>query len=164
MHLNSTLLFNKYAKEYFKPGMKVLEVGASSSKYRRIAGKGIQWDTLGLESSRYKNFTITSKNEYSYPIPDNTYDIVLSGQVLEHVKKVWLWMKELSRICKKGGHVITINPVSWEYHEAPVDCWRVYPEGMKALYDEAGLKVILSVFEGLEDVDNSVDTITIGKK
>ncbi|MBU2063807.1 MAG: hypothetical protein KKF93_05375, partial [Candidatus Omnitrophica bacterium] len=50
----------------------------------------------------------------------------------------------------KDGHVITIAPISWTYHEAPVDCWRIYPEGMKALYEEAGLKVDLCKFESLE--------------
>lgn len=167
MHLNSELLFTKYAKQYFKSGMKVLEVGSNTppSKYCRvIRNSDIKWDTLGLERARYKGLTFRSKDEYKYPLDDNSYDIVLSGQVLEHVKKIWIWIKELARVCNKGGYVITINPVSWAYHEAPVDCWRVYPEGMKALYDEAGLEVILSVFEGLEDIEHSVDTITIGKK
>lgn len=161
MHLNSELLFTKYAKEYFKPGMRVLEVGPNTlpSKYRTLVGdKTIQWETIGLTTTRHKGLTYRTNDGYTYPTPDNYFDIVLSGQVLEHVPKIWVWMRELSRIAR--GYVITINPVSWEYHEAPVDCWRVYPDGMKALYDDAGLKVILSVFEG-EDV---VDTITIGKK
>jgi hypothetical protein len=46
--------------------------------------------------------------------------------------------------------VITINPVSWVYHEAPIDCWRIYPEGMKALYEDASLTVLLSRWETLE--------------
>jgi hypothetical protein len=60
-------------------------------------------------------------------------------------------MGELARICKTGGTIITINPVSWPYHEAPVDCWRAYPEGMKALYEDSSLDVILSVWESLEE-------------
>ena len=50
---------------------------------------------------------------------------------------------------KPGGHVVTIAPVSWEYHEDPVDCWRIYPEGMKALCEDAGLKVITCEWETL---------------
>ena len=30
-------------------------------------------------------------------------------------------MKEVSRVCKIGGKVITIYPVSWHYYEAPVE-------------------------------------------
>jgi hypothetical protein len=70
---------------------------------------------------------------------------------MEHVRKPWVWIKELARICKPGGHVITINPVSWPYHEYPIDCWRAYPEGMIGLYEDAGLKVITSRCESLED-------------
>jgi len=51
---------------------------------------------------------------------------------------------------QSGGHVITIVPVSWNFHEAPIDCWRIYPEGMRALYEEAGLEVELCKFETLE--------------
>jgi hypothetical protein len=66
------------------------------------------------------------------------------------MSQIWLWIKEASRVCKIGGKVITINPVSWPYHEAPVDCWRIYPEGMKALCEEASLRVLHSSFESLE--------------
>jgi SAM-dependent methyltransferase len=91
-----------------------------------------------------------AENEYKFLIPDNTFDIVLSGQVIEHVKRIWVWIKELTRVCKKNGHVITIAPISWTFHEVPVDCWRIYPDGMKVLYEEAGLVVDLCKMESLE--------------
>src|SRR5207249_4485149 len=135
-------LFETYATRYFSPGMSVLEIGPDKfpSSYQNIVGsKIVKWDTLDLSDN--PNLTYIPVTEYTFPILDNVYDIVLSGQVLEHVKKPWTWIKEVARVCRKGGFVITINPVSWPYHEAPVDCWRVYPDGMKALYDEAGLEV-----------------------
>ena len=92
-----------------------------------------------------------ASSEYSFPVPDETYDVVLSGQVIEHVRKIWVWMREVARVCKAGGIVITINPVSWPYHEAPIDCWRAYPEGMKALYEDSKLEVIFSGWESLEE-------------
>jgi SAM-dependent methyltransferase len=94
--------------------------------------------------------TYESVSEYAFPIDDDCYDIVLSGQVVEHVPRIWRWMREVSRVCKEGGVVITINPVSWQYHEAPLDCWRAYPEGMKALYEDSSLDVLLSRWESLE--------------
>jgi len=60
-------------------------------------------------------------------------------------------MKEVARVCKPRGLVITVNPVSWPYHEAPYDCWRIYPEGMRALYEETGLRVLMSCFDSLEE-------------
>jgi SAM-dependent methyltransferase len=128
-----------------------LEIGPNKfpSTYQEIVDNDtITWETLDIFEC--SNLTYVAANEYEFPIPDETFDIVLSGQVIEHVRKIWIWMKELSRVCKRGGWVITVNPVSWRYHEAPIDCWRIYPEGMKALYDEAGLEATVSECESLE--------------
>lgn len=151
MHTNSRLLFEKYAAEYLRPGMRVLEIGPDKfpSTYQTLmAGGSFTWETLDLYED--ERLTYCSKSQYSFPIADNTFDVVLSAQVLEHVRKIWLWTKELSRICKPGGVVITVSPVSWPYHEAPVDCWRAYPEGMRALYEDASLEVLVSRWESLE--------------
>jgi hypothetical protein len=43
-----------------------------------------------------------------------------------------------------------IIPASWPYHEAPVDCWRAYPEGMRALCEDAALTVEVAACEALE--------------
>jgi SAM-dependent methyltransferase len=151
MHLNSWLLFQKYAQNHFGRGLRVLEIGPEGfpSTYQSlVADPTITWDTLDLY--QHPQLTYTAPSEYQFPIPDNTYDLVVSGQVIEHVRKTWVWIKEVARVCKVGGTVITINPVSWPYHEAPVDCWRIYPEGMQALYEDAGLEVLLSKWESLE--------------
>jgi SAM-dependent methyltransferase len=155
MHLNSKLIFDKYAKPLFKPGMKVLEIGpdAFPSTYQTSVGdSSITWDTADFASSIYytTKATYPLTDEYQFPIPTGEYDVVLSAQVIEHVRKCWVWIKEVARVCKPGGLVVTINPISWPYHEAPVDCWRIYPEAMKALYEEAGLQVQTAAYESLE--------------
>jgi SAM-dependent methyltransferase len=159
MHLNCDLLFEKYAMSYFKDNDHVLEIGPDiipSSLSLRVNNPAIRWDTLnieaGEETSRAKNdqLTFLSVNEYAYPIADNTYDIIVSANVMEHVKKFWKWFEELKRILKPGGVIITIAPISWPYHEAPVDCWRIYPDGIRALYDDMGLKDVFTTFESLE--------------
>jgi SAM-dependent methyltransferase len=152
MHLNSELLFKKYALSHFKDNLKVLEIGPSGvpSVYQKMVNNPtIEWHNLDLYQS-YPGITYVSKEEYNYPIEDHSYDMIVSGQVIEHVKKIWVWMVELKRILKKDGKLIIINPISWPYHEFPVDCWRIYPEGMKALCDQSDLDVILSNFESIE--------------
>ncbi|MDK2408325.1 methyltransferase domain-containing protein [Aphanizomenon sp. PH219] len=151
MHNNSILLFKKYALSYFKPNIHVLEIGPDgfpSTYQSTVNDSSITWETLDIyESSK---LTYTALSEYIFPIQDQTYDIIISGQVIEHIRKPWVWIKEVARLCKPEGLVITINPVSWPYHEAPIDCWRAYPEGMKALYEDAKLDVIMSTWESLE--------------
>lgn len=158
MHLNSELLFKKYAVSYFKKGMKILEIGPAGhpSAYQKIVDNPlITWHTLDFESTTYINsssdsLTYKLTTPYDFPVDDDQYDIVVSGQVIEHVEKIWLWIRELKRVIKKNGIIITINPVSWPYHEAPLDCWRIFPDGMKALADDAGLEVRMSLFESAE--------------
>lgn len=164
MHLNSQLLFERHAICIFQSGQQVLEIGpdADPSTYQRLVSlSDIGWTTVDHDSSAdqggHRPYAADGSavehlmsDRYSLPFPSGTFDVVVSGQVLEHVPKVWTWFAELGRVCKPEGHVITVNPISWPYHEAPVDCWRVFPEGMRALCDEAGLEVIFSTFESLE--------------
>jgi SAM-dependent methyltransferase len=156
MHPNSVLLFEAYAREHFRPGLRVLEIGPDlfPSTLRTLVGdESLQWDTLDLVDGHAHvpaELTYRSRSPYEFPIEDGAYDIVLSANVIEHVRCVWRWMPELARVCRAGGLVITIGPVSWPYHEAPIDCWRIYPEGMRALYEEASLTVLVSNFDALE--------------
>ena len=148
MTRNDGLLFLRHARALFVPGVRVLEVGpdAEPSALRRlVADPLVAWDTLDIAPRPGIPVTYTARDAYHYAdIPDEAYDIVLAANVLEHVPRVWRWMGELARVCRRGGHVVTLNPVSWHYHEAPVDCWRAYPEGMRALCADAGLEVVLS--------------------
>lgn len=164
MHLNSRLLFERYAMPYFADGCRVLEIGPDrgpSTYWELVGGRRSEWHTADLEAAigsggaqRWagapSDCTHTMDSEYELPVEDDAYDIVLSGQVMEHVRRIWQWMGELARVCRAGGHVITISPVSWPYHEVPLDCWRVYPEGMRALSEDAGLEVVLCRCESLE--------------
>ena len=152
MHENSMLMFEKYALPLFRGVRGVLEIGPdnieSSSYRRKVNDPSLRWDTLDIYA--HPSLTFTAVSEYEFPIPSDEYDIVLCGQVLEHVRKVWRWLPELNRVCKPSGHVVVIAPASWPYHEAPIDCWRVYAEGMTALMEDSGLEVLTSRSETLE--------------
>lgn len=145
MHRNSTLVFERFARPYFKSGMRILEIGPDGfpSTYGRLVDAlGLVWESVDIADR--PGLTYTATGEESFPIPDGRFDIVLSGQVIEHVRKPWRWIREAARVCASGGHLINIVPVSWPYHEAPVDCWRVHPEGMRSLHEEAGLETVLA--------------------
>ncbi len=161
MHKNSILVFRKHLLRFFTDGAQVLELGpdGNPSSYRREVTADVTWSTADLASQvddhggllwgtgRGSELTYRMTTDYKIEAPDGTFDIVVSGQVIEHVRKPWLWIPELARVCKPGGVVLTVNPVSWPYHEAPIDCWRIYPEGMRSLCEDAGLTVELSLFE-----------------
>ena len=151
MHINSRLLFQKYAAAHIDPSMRVLEIGPDafpSTLQQLLSPAPRAWDTIDLYQDPRLTFVATSEN--AFPVPGDAYDVVISANVLEHVRRTWLWIKEVGRVCRPGGLVVTITPVSWPYHEAPIDCCRVYPEGLRALYEDAGLEVMVCTVESVE--------------
>lgn len=105
MHLNSQLLFERYALPYFDTGQRVLEIGpdAKPSTYQRLAEYAdTDWVTVDLDygptgeaGRRYSADGSTvdhfASNRYVLPFPSDQFDVVVSGQVLEHVPKIWTW-------------------------------------------------------------------------
>jgi len=153
MHINSLLIFDKYGAEYFSIEKRVLEIGPDSipSNYKKRLKETVNvWHTLELETLEKKQTTYSTDQLYNYPIPNSAYDIILAGQVMEHVSDIWRWLVELKRILSDHGTIILITPTSWPYHEAPIDCWRIYPEGMRSLAKNVDLKIIKMERESLE--------------
>jgi SAM-dependent methyltransferase len=52
-------------------------------------------------------------------LPDDTYDTVLSIQVLEHVFEPMQMMSELHRVAKPGGTIVVMVPQTANLHHAP---------------------------------------------
>lgn len=157
MHRNSRLVFAKYAPGYFKDGMRVLEIAPDdfpSTCRRAVPAGDLAWETLDVAAFVAGDYgarlTHLAEHPYRYPTPDGWFDVVVSANVIEHVPQPWTIMTEWARVCKPGGAVITVNPTNWVYHQAPVDCWRIYPDGMRALHEAAGLVTELSTFECAE--------------
>lgn len=145
MHRNSELMFERYARDRIRDGDRVLEIGPDqlpSTYQQAVMCQPAAWETMDFAVR--DGLTHTLVDPYSFPLADDSFDVVLSCQVIEHVPKIWRWMPELVRVVRPGGLVITVAPVSWPYHEAPVDCWRMYPDGLSALYEDSGLVVELA--------------------
>ena len=135
-------LFSKYIlPEYEDKKMKLLDVGSCDvqnvGNYRDMfTFKGTQklWSYEGLDIAPGKNVDIVTKDCYNWPLKDGSYDVVISGQCLEHVEAPWMWAREVERVIKKDGTLIVIVPWKCNIHRYPVDCWRILPDGFKYLF------------------------------
>jgi len=99
---------------------------------------------LGLDIKEGPNVDIISEDLYRYPFENETFDVVISGSTVEHVKNMFRWIVELKRIVKREGLICIIAPSVFRMnHPHPVDCWRIYPDGMRFLLEMiAGLEVL----------------------
>ena len=54
------------------------------------------------------------------PTPQDTYDVVICEQVLEHVIDPFDAARNLRALCKPGGHVVVTTPFLIKVHELPM--------------------------------------------
>lgn len=118
------------------------------------------WTYMGFDIAAGPNVDVVLSGDDDWRLPGQyreAFDVVLANQVLEHVRAPWRWIKDVASLCKPGGLVWICSPNSWPFHEHPVDCWRVWPDGMGALFEEAGL-VELNCFH------RGPDTVGLARK
>jgi len=160
MHDTSMKLMEALVEKYLAGGtdLSVLDVGSMdvNGTYRKLFDRP-GWKYTGLDIKAGRNVDIVVDGEWSQ-VADNSYDIVISGQCLEHVKMPWKWSKLVYRVCRPGGMCVVIVPWSYRQHRFPVDCWRVLPDGMISLMSE------WTGFETVECATKAADTYFVGRK
>ena len=75
-------------------------------------------------------------------IKTDSFDIVISGQALEHIEFFWITISEMTRVLKKDGLLCVIVPLGWDEHRYPVDCYRFLSDGMVSLARYVSLELL----------------------
>ena len=67
---------------------------------------------------------------------NNSWDLIIAVQMLEHNENIFDMGKEIDRILKPGGYFIIDCPFMYPFHaeEGFMDLWRVTKDGMKVLF------------------------------
>lgn len=107
------------------------------------------WTYLGVDIEPGENVDVVMEKEYEIPLDEESVDVILCGQVFEHVEFFWLTWAEFVRILKPGGLIILIVPSRGYEHKYPVDCWRFYPDGLRALAKLGELDLVEVSTDGL---------------
>ncbi len=104
-----------------------------------ISESGKLCEALGLASLETDEANFPEHDMLHLRFPDESYDFVVSDQVLEHVLgDPFLAVRESFRVLKPGGYVVhttcLINPI----HKYPYDLWRFTPDGLALLCQDHG--------------------------
>lgn len=102
-------------------GRTVLDLGCGSgygaARIAKVAGSvhgvDVDEDAVRFASARYvePNLIYSSISpDTPLPFPDESFDVVLSFQVIEHVNDDLGYLREASRILRKGGIIIVVTP------------------------------------------------------
>ncbi|MBN2427407.1 MAG: methyltransferase domain-containing protein [Deltaproteobacteria bacterium] len=101
------------------------------------------WQYVGVDLIPGRNVDVVLKKQYAWDeLEKESFDVVVSGQAFEHIEFFWITILEIRRIMKPGGLCCLIAPSSGPEHRYPMDCWRFYPDGLRALAKYAGLTVL----------------------
>jgi SAM-dependent methyltransferase len=93
-----------------------------------------RWQYRGIDMAQGNNVDIVLRSPYTWhEIASSSADIVISGQAFEHIEYFWITILEIVRVMKPGGICCILAPSSGPEHRYPVDCWRFFPDGMRAL-------------------------------
>jgi len=170
MHDNSKLIMNDLVNRYLNGDecLDIIDIGSYGAEdvggsYKEIFNKD-KWSYTGLDIIEGENVDIVAE-KYNWPLENESYDVVISGQCIEHVEAPWLWIKEIERICKPDGIVIIIGPFRYKEHRYPVDCWRILPDGMRYLLgDWCNFEVMETKIAQCKLHDHVTDCYIVGKK
>ena len=127
--------FVKEFTDTLEDGKKVLDVG-SFNVNGTYADLFVNHSYTGCDIAPGDNVDIVMPSEYDIPVENESYDVLVTGNTMEHVKQIWTWVLELDRVLKKDGYVCLTVPCAIHEHRHPVDCWRVLPDGLEVLFKD----------------------------
>jgi SAM-dependent methyltransferase len=112
----------KYSLNYIQ-NKKVLDYGCGSGygsalisdHCLEVIGIDISLEAISFAKKNYSSqnvsFLSLKKAEDSpLPFPDETFDVVLSFQVIEHIRDTTTYLEEMNRVLKPGGQILISTP------------------------------------------------------
>jgi SAM-dependent methyltransferase len=76
------------------------------------------------------------------PLEDQSFDTVVSTELLEHVSDPLRALREMYRVLKAGGYLILSTPMYWPRHEVPYDFFRYPYDGLLYFVKESGFELV----------------------
>lgn len=169
MHSSSYLFAEQYCQ-----GKRVLDLGCGSgygvnklsSTAKSIIGVDISNDAICFAREAYQGENIefeTISPDERLPFSENSFDVILSFQVIEHVANTIHYLKEADRVLSPGGTVIIITPDRKHRlfpKQRPWNRWHLREYSPEALKNEveAVFEVIKMLRMGARDEIASIET------
>lgn len=136
--------------EFVKDGDKFLDIGcgiatcvnAVKEKYPNceVWGTDIAKDTMKVNAEMYPNIKFIG-NEVGYlkDVPDNYFDFVFAGEILEHLDDPNLLIKDAFSKLKTGGTFVCTTPLD-DHVRSPEHTWYFSKEDVTKLFKDNGFE------------------------
>lgn len=122
LHVNHRYLLD-WARSHNPPGSKILDYGCGGGALVQ-AGREEGLDIYGVElfygGSHAREhagergllgvWVHELEKKQRIPFPDESFDVVVTNQVLEHVEDIDVVLEEMHRVLRHGGHLLALFP------------------------------------------------------
>jgi ubiquinone/menaquinone biosynthesis C-methylase UbiE len=112
-------LFNVFFKG------KILDIGGKKDNKRGLfrppLDKVDSWEYLNIDETTNPDYSCSADD---IPVDDETFDMVMLAEVIEHLEKPAEVLNECSRVLKKDGKLIATIPFMYALHADPYDFQR----------------------------------------
>jgi SAM-dependent methyltransferase len=126
-------------------GARILDYGCADVPYRDFFPQNVTFVPADLPDN--PDATVELRQDGTVPVESLSFDVVLSTQVLEHVRDPRLYLSECYRLLRPGGRMLLSTHGIFIYHPDPVDYWRWTCAGLRRELEHAGFEV--ERFEGI---------------
>jgi FkbH-like protein len=154
--------FNDNVKPLIKKNFEIANLGAAKGEvlghlkkevrdefYEFLKNNKIKYNKIDLEFIPEEKNLVGNAEDLSKVIKNESQDLVLAIELLEHVEHFWNVINETIRICKKNGYIlITVPSFNYPKHEYPIDSWRLGPKVLQSFFPESDFKIIKKELEG----------------
>ncbi|MBR5502843.1 MAG: methyltransferase domain-containing protein [Methanobrevibacter sp.] len=158
MHKNSYLKIEWFKENYLNAdeNLKILNLGSFDSTkefdYKKIFEED-NWTYLSLDNKKDTKADIIVNDIYNwYEIEDDSFDVIFSSHLFEHLDFFWLTLSQIERVLKPNGIMCIVVPSAGgkhDYHLA--NCYRFHTGGLHAMAKYLGFEILYaSIDEGSE--------------
>lgn len=121
----------RYMKEL--SGKKVLEVGCAMNTYSTYCNAT---NTIVRTDVKPSPRVDRVEDVTSLSFENNSFDVIILSNVLEHVYYFQKAVDECFRVLKRGGEIVVIVPFLFPLHDEPGDYWRFSQHALQKLFEK----------------------------
>ena len=139
--------FETYIRHFPKHG-RVLEIGGGTGAQAKLFHEyGYEIESIDVAESVYAEdrvHEVKLYDGYTIPFEDDSFDLIFSSNVLEHIAHLPEFHHEMKRVLKPGGNCIHIMPTAaWTF-------WTIVTSYLNAM-EQAGRSVARNRVQALPD-------------
>ena len=132
--------FFKEELELLEPDTRILDLGCGPVQFRNLFSRFNFY--VGVDFYPYDLVSVITDIEKRLPFADNSFDVVILSNTLEHVSSTGDVLKEWYRVLRAGGVVLITTPFLMRIHQAPYDFNRYTHFQLTRLLEAASFREI----------------------